>query len=214
MGEHQEKALKIISYAEAKAQGLKRYFTGKPCKNGHRSERMVSHCGCIACAYERTREWGLKTENKAIKFEIHKGFIARNPGYNTTWVRNNKDAQRKFARKWYNKNAQAQIKKATGWRKSNRERARVIVRNRIARVKNALGTHTAEQVVEMLQRQNWECVGCGASIKKKRHIDHKMPLLLGGSNDISNLQGLCPRCNCSKNAKHPDVWAREMGITL
>ena len=34
--------MKIISYQEAKAKGLKRYFTGEPCINGHISERLVS----------------------------------------------------------------------------------------------------------------------------------------------------------------------------
>jgi hypothetical protein len=31
----------IISRAEAKARGLTRYFTGKPCKYGHIAERYV-----------------------------------------------------------------------------------------------------------------------------------------------------------------------------
>ena len=39
----------IISCAEAKAQGLKRYFTGKPCKHGHVAERSVGSSNCIAC---------------------------------------------------------------------------------------------------------------------------------------------------------------------
>ena len=34
--------IKIISHAEAKAQGLKRYFTGKPCKHGHVAEIYTS----------------------------------------------------------------------------------------------------------------------------------------------------------------------------
>lgn len=32
--------LEIISVADAGAAGLKRYFTGRPCKNGHVSERL------------------------------------------------------------------------------------------------------------------------------------------------------------------------------
>jgi 5-methylcytosine-specific restriction endonuclease McrA len=39
----------IISRAEAKARGLKRYFTGEPCKHGHVAERGVAHCGCFEC---------------------------------------------------------------------------------------------------------------------------------------------------------------------
>jgi hypothetical protein len=40
---------KIISRSEAKAAGLKRYFTGKPCKYGHVTERQVSSGRCMRC---------------------------------------------------------------------------------------------------------------------------------------------------------------------
>jgi hypothetical protein len=39
----------VISQAQAEAQGLKRYFTGVPCLNGHRSERWVRGRACIEC---------------------------------------------------------------------------------------------------------------------------------------------------------------------
>ncbi len=42
------KELKIISRKEAKEQGLKRYFTGKPCKHGHISERYIGG-SCVEC---------------------------------------------------------------------------------------------------------------------------------------------------------------------
>lgn len=41
-------ASEIISRKDALAKGLKRYFTGKPCKYGHISERRISS-DCIAC---------------------------------------------------------------------------------------------------------------------------------------------------------------------
>ena len=45
--------IKIISRDEAKAQGLKRYFTGKPCKYGHVAERYATSIVCVEC--ERTQ---------------------------------------------------------------------------------------------------------------------------------------------------------------
>lgn len=38
-----------ISRAEARDRGLKRYFTGEPCKYGHVSERTTSNTKCMAC---------------------------------------------------------------------------------------------------------------------------------------------------------------------
>jgi hypothetical protein len=51
--------MQIISRAEAKAKGLKRYFTGKPCKHGHVAERQVFNATCVECertALKRYRE--------------------------------------------------------------------------------------------------------------------------------------------------------------
>lgn len=48
--------MKTISLEEAKKQGLKRYFTGEPCKHGHVSERLVSNRGCCECAKARYRK--------------------------------------------------------------------------------------------------------------------------------------------------------------
>lgn len=38
---------------EAKALGVKRYFTGVACPSGHISDRLASTKGCIACNVER-----------------------------------------------------------------------------------------------------------------------------------------------------------------
>lgn len=48
---------RIISRLDAKAQGLKRFFTGEPCKNGHIAERGVSQGTCVECVLERGRRW-------------------------------------------------------------------------------------------------------------------------------------------------------------
>ena len=41
--------MKVISRSDARAQGLKRYFTGKPCRQGHIVERYVGACSCTEC---------------------------------------------------------------------------------------------------------------------------------------------------------------------
>ena len=54
--------MKIITRKEAKEKGLKRYFTGKACKNGHIAERLVCNKTCIDC--ERIRK--AKKTGKAV----------------------------------------------------------------------------------------------------------------------------------------------------
>lgn len=48
---------KIISRKEAQLLGLKRYFTGSTCTNGHTEERITSNGACIRCSYERTAKY-------------------------------------------------------------------------------------------------------------------------------------------------------------
>lgn len=43
-----------ISKREAKSSGVRRYYTGKPCKNGHLEYRDVKH-GCRGCRREKER---------------------------------------------------------------------------------------------------------------------------------------------------------------
>jgi hypothetical protein len=48
-------APEIISRKEAKASGLRYYFTGKACPQGHLSERLVFNSSCRACQREANR---------------------------------------------------------------------------------------------------------------------------------------------------------------
>ena len=48
--------MKVISRQDALAAGLKRYFTGKPCLEGHVAARYVRCNTCVACQAERNRK--------------------------------------------------------------------------------------------------------------------------------------------------------------
>ena len=51
----------------------------------------------------------------------------------------------------------------------------------------------------LLQDQGGLCIYCLASLRRKpSDIDHVLPLVRGGSDDIENLQLLCPGCNRRK----------------
>jgi hypothetical protein len=65
----------LITREEAKARGLKRYFTGKPCPNGHVAERYVSHKNCIECQQEKTRRKYKTPANRARRRTLY----ANNP---------------------------------------------------------------------------------------------------------------------------------------
>lgn len=91
-------------------------------------------------------------------------------------------------------------------------------RNRRAMERNAEGKHTAADVRAIFEKQQGLCANCTTKLlksgAKKYHVDHTLPLALGGSNWPSNLQCLCPACNLSKSAKDPIKWANENGRLL
>ena len=76
------------------------------------------------------------------------------------------------------------------------------------------GRFTATQVSALYPAQRGRCVSCRGKLGESYHRDHVVPLSLGGSNDISNIQLLCEFCNLSKGAKDPIVWAQEQGRLL
>ncbi|EJD6367785.1 hypothetical protein LHV16_17615 [Providencia rettgeri] len=42
--------MKIITRKEAVTNGLSRFYTGKPCRHGHDSERFTSNGVCVECS--------------------------------------------------------------------------------------------------------------------------------------------------------------------
>ena len=52
----------------------------------------------------------------------------------------------------------------------------------------------------ILRRDNFTCQECGCT-ERPLHVDHVVARANGGSNDETNLQALCDRCNLRKGAK-------------
>ena len=62
--------------------------------------------------------------------------------------------------------------------------------------------------------QKGKCACCALPLGKDFHLDHKMPLALGGANEDSNIQLLRRECNIKKAAKHPINFMQERGFLL
>lgn len=51
---------------------------------------------------------------------------------------------------------------------------------------------------QVLYRQRYECAACSKLLPPDYEIDHKLPVALGGSNALVNLQALCKPCHADK----------------
>ena len=60
--------MKLISRKDAISIGAKKYFTGKPCKNGHLSERYPMGSECQECV--KMRVYSERVGIKAIRSQL------------------------------------------------------------------------------------------------------------------------------------------------
>jgi 5-methylcytosine-specific restriction endonuclease McrA len=214
----------LVTHAEAAAKGLKRYFPGSRCRRaGHLSERFTSSGNCIACASITVVAYHKANSEKhnAIQRRYNKAHPERLRAY---WVAN-KDklqAQRRARRRADPDKSRAEVRKwfaanpgvVQRWRKANPEAYRAQVQTRHARVANAEGRHTADELKALFQRQRGRCAYCSKSIRNGYHVDHIIPLARGGSNWISNIALACAKCNLTKSATDPIEFARRNGKLL
>lgn len=76
---------------------------------------------------------------------------------------------------------------------------------RRARKKGNGGAFTAAEWRALCHKFNYRCLACGRREPViKLTVDHVLPIQMGGTNTIDNLQPLCGDCNSSKGARHID----------
>jgi 5-methylcytosine-specific restriction endonuclease McrA len=106
------------------------------------------------------------------------------------------EQKRRYALRYPLKAAEAQRR----WRQKNKAKARWNFLQYSNRKRSALGSHTFEEWLVVLDIFGNRCAKCPSTEVTQ---DHKVPLSKGGTNNIDNLQPLCHSCNSRKGA---NVW--------
>lgn len=213
----------VVTRAEARAMGLKRFYTGEPCIAGHVAERYVACKECVSC--RRTKDLARyaaiiagrlppKKRNREQEAASYVANHAKHLARQAEWRKANAEKLRVAKAAYRAANTKKAVALTNAWRAANPVSAKVNNHNRRARERNAPGSHSAEDILSLFRRQKGRCAYCLTSIKAGYQVDHVVALSRGGSNWPSNLALACSRCNTRKHAKSPIEFARTLGRLL
>lgn len=171
--------------------------TVKPCRKCGAMDRNADG-RCKSCRRAIDRKWR----------EANKEKVAYN---NRKHREANRDKVSELNRKWREANPEKNSERNRKWREANPEKRKVLNHNRRARIKGNGGTLSKAIVQTLMTLQKGKCACCGKSLKHGHHLDHVIPIALGGTNTDDNVQLLTPACNLSKGSKHPVDYMRSKG---
>tara|TARA_R100000687_G_C6413981_1_gene147745 strand:- start:298 stop:879 length:582 start_codon:yes stop_codon:yes gene_type:complete len=181
----------IISRKEAKAQGLKRYFTGKPCKHGHISERQISNGSCLTCQESATYKW--RNENPEKYLWSMKLYRINNIDYFLDYYEKNKSRISERKRASHEKNPKIREKYYQDNKSEHLARA---VARKISKIERTLPGH--EKEIMAIYAEAVDKRDSGEDV----HVDHIVPLqakLVSGLHVPWNLQIISAKENLIKN---------------
>lgn len=121
------------------------------------------------------------------------------------WRDANPDKIKEYRAKEYQKHRQAYLDRASAWTKANPALVSQIKRRYKSKRKvwEMTGSFTQDEWDVLCDYYGKKCLSCGRT-DAKLTVDHVVPLSVGGTNSIENIQPLCGSCNSSKGTKTID----------
>lgn len=132
---------------------------------------------------------------------------------NRIYHHNNKDRLNKISNKYYNENKEIIRQKSKDY--YNSEKGKLVFKK--ARIKRKALLRNAKTGDIDLNKiiSNKKCYWCNTNLKNKKiHLDHYIPISKGGEHSNDNLVLSCPKCNLTKGAKDPFIFANSIGRLL
>lgn len=114
------------------------------------------------------------------------------------------------------KSAKPEQRKATqrDWLQNNLDKHRTYQHNRRAKKKANGGKLSPNIADRLLMLQRGKCACCGLPLGDDYHLDHIVPIALGGPNTDENIQLLRAECNRQKGARDPIAYMQARGRLL
>lgn len=99
------------------------------------------------------------------------------------------------------------------WKQNNPDIVSIQQHNRRSKIRAIDGTLSKNIRSVLWDIQKGRCVYCNIDLNEVTvHVDHIMPLALGGTNTDDNVQLTCAPCNYKKHYKHPDIFRKLISV--
>ena len=165
--------------------------------------KVCSKCGadkpCDEFHKKAASKDGLQAQCKQCKFE---------------WQSSNADKAKANVKRYRTNNRERYQALVSARRAANRGAYRAYEQNRRAKMKAYSGKLSIGLAEKLYVLQRGKCPCCGQPLGENYHMDHKMPLGLGGTNCDENMQLLRQKCNNEKHVKHPVDFMQSRGFLL
>lgn len=132
----------------------------------------------------------------------------------SAWLSANAEKKKASRAAWQAAHLDIAREHTAAWAKANPEALRIKEQNRRA-LKSASGGKLSKGLAEKLFKlQRGKCPCCAKPLGDDYHLDHKIPLALGGTNTDDNMQLLTAACNLQKGSKPPEAFMQSRGFLL
>lgn len=126
----------------------------------------------------------------------------------------NRERRRLANAAWRAANKESHDRAKAAWKAANPDKSRVYKQNRRAKESESNGRLSPGLADRLIKLQRDRCAVCGDALGGDYHLDHVVPLALGGENVDSNIQLLHSHCNRSKSFTHPVDFMQRKGFLL
>ncbi len=196
---------------EAKALGLDRYHTGKPCKHGHVADRRVDNGTCIECLAARSADWAKNNRDKMISSQ--RNYYSRNRDVVLSKAKayheQNRETRAKRFREWYDENRDRMRELNREWVENNKVRRYARLAARRAKHKRAIPKWLSAADFKRIETLYDQARNASKLTGVPHHVDHILPLngaYVSGLHVPENLRVI----SAAENARKKNTFLPEL----
>jgi hypothetical protein len=188
------------------------FYKNGACKSCSKAYSIANkdRINAYAAVYRSNNSEKVKANVKAWR-ELNPGRVKE---LAIAWYAANRDEAKKATAARYAANPVAAKLYAEIYRGKNKSKKRIDTQNRRAKQRKDGCKLSLGLAKKLFTLKRGKCACCGEPLGEDYHLDHIMPIALGGANSDENIQLLRQNCNSSKRAKHPVDFMQSRGFLL